>query len=111
MWMNSKAGQLTSPFPTQLHTKDTQKFSVIFKWIIISCVYILPADSLMRKNFNSYLVLGVTFCQATEHACGYLTRLIFESIFYHNNHHARDISTAKKLRVIFGQVLFFAVIC
>ncbi len=30
-------------------------------------------------------------------------------LFFHNNHHARDISaTAKKLPVIFGQVLFFA---
>ncbi len=65
---------------------------------------ISPADSLMCKNFDSYLVLGVTFCQATEHACEYLTRLIFESVFYHNNHHGHDISTAKKLRVIFGQV-------
>ncbi len=30
--------------------------------------------------------------------------------FYHNNPHARGISTAEKLRVIFGQVLFFAMI-
>ncbi len=62
----------------QLHTKDTQKFSVIFKWQIIWCVYILTADYLMCKIFNSYTVLGVIFCQATKHACVYLTRLNFE---------------------------------
>ncbi len=59
----------------------------------------------MCRYFYSYLVLGVRFCQATKHACVYLTRLIFENIlFYHNNPHARGISTAEKLRVIFGQV-------
>ncbi len=67
---------------------------------------ISPADSLMCKIFDSYLVLGVTFCQTTEHAFEYFTRLIFESIFYHNNHHARDISTAKKLRDIWTGTVF-----
>ncbi len=32
-------------------------------------------------------------------------------IFYHDNPHARGISTAEKLCVMFGQVLFFAMIC
>jgi hypothetical protein len=36
----------------------------------------------------------------------YLTRLIFENIFYHDNPHACGISTAEKLRVIFGQVWY-----
>jgi hypothetical protein len=31
-------------------------------------------------------------------------------LFYHDNPHAHGISTAEKLRVIFGQVLFFAMI-
>jgi hypothetical protein len=64
----------------------------------------------MCKNFDSYLVLGVTFCQATEHACVYLTQLIFESVYFTiiiNNHYARDIQQQKKLRVLFGQVTVF----
>ncbi len=45
-------------------------------------MYILPADYLMCKYIYSYLVLGVRFCQATKHACVYLTRLIFESVYF-----------------------------
>ncbi len=67
---------------TQLHMKDTHKFSVIFKQILISCVYILPADYLMCKYFDSYLVLGVIFCQATEHVCVFLTWWILESVYF-----------------------------
>jgi hypothetical protein len=36
------------------------------------------ADYLMCKYFDSYTVLGEIFCQATEYACVYLTRLNFE---------------------------------
>ncbi len=55
---------------------------MIFKRILISCVYILPAEYLMCKYFYSYLVLDVRFCLATKHVCVYLTQLIFESVYF-----------------------------
>jgi hypothetical protein len=36
----------------------------------------------MCKYFYSFLVLDVRFCQDTTHACVYLTRLIFESVYF-----------------------------
>jgi hypothetical protein len=42
------------------------------------CVNFASCYYPMCKYFYSYLVLGVRFCQATKHACVYLTGLILK---------------------------------
>ncbi len=89
--------------PHERHTKNPVQY--LNGYLFHVCIS--PADYLMCKYFYSFLVLDVRFCQDTTHACVYLTRLIFVSIFYHDNPYVCGISTAEKLCVIFGQVYCF----